>query len=312
MSDSRPTTPPPRSPPLSNLQATPEQIRQIEINRLRAKAAQREREAGASSSSSVNSNNKRPLVNNPAITTSPTGPASSKEKPLKRDSRLGTYFEYDLSKMVNSKGGFLLEDERDVDEEVRRKEKERERQRQMQAIEPSNMNPKCRECGTVDIDQTYKQVFRCLVCKKCINEKPELYSLLTKTECKEDYLLTDPELRDHEVMPHLLKANPHKSTYANMMLFVRYQVEEFAWKKWGSPEALDAEYERREEEKKKKKNKKFEQSLRDLRKRTKESVWQRRKDEEHRHSYGPLERCSDGTSKQICHECGFTVEVEEL
>ena len=57
-------------------------------------------------------------------------------------------------------------------------------------------------------------------------------------------------------MPHLLKANPHKSTFANMMLFLRYQVEDFAWKKWGTPEALDAEWQRRVDEKKKKKNKK--------------------------------------------------------
>ena len=68
--------------------------------------------------------------------------------------------------------------------------------------------------------------------------------------------LVTAELRDTEVMPHLLKANPHKSTYHNMMLFLRYQVEEFAWKKWGSPEALDVEFERRTAEKKKKKNKK--------------------------------------------------------
>lgn len=113
-------------------------------------------------------------------------------------------------------------------------------------------------------------------------------------------------------MPHLLKANPHSSTYANMMLFLRYQVEEFAWKKWGSPEALDAEYEKRVQEKKKKKNKKFENSLKELRRRTKESVWQKRKDEEHRHSFGPLEMDRDGNTKQICHTCGFTVEVEEL
>lgn len=97
------------------------------------------------------------------------------------------------------------------------------------------------------------------------------------------------------------------------MLFLRYQVEEFAWKKWGSPEALDAEYERRVAEKKKKKNKKFEQGLKDLRRRTKEGVWQRRKDEEHRHAFGPPERGdSPGMGKQICHECGFTVEFEEL
>jgi DNA-repair protein complementing XP-A cells len=119
-------------------------------------------------------------------------------------------------------------------------------------------------------------------------------------------------MRDEEAMPHLLKANPHKSTYANMLLYARYQVEEFAWKKWGSPEALDAEYERRVSEKKKRKNKKFEDSLRELRKKTKESVWQRRKDEEHEHSFGPSEKTEDGITKQICHTCGFTLEFEEL
>ena len=85
------------------------------------------------------------------------------------------------------------------------------------------------------------------------------------------------ELRDSEAMPHLLKANPHKSTFHNMMLFLRYQVEDFAWKKWGSPEALDAEFERRTAEKKKKKSKKFEEGLKELRRRTREGVWQKRK-----------------------------------
>jgi DNA-repair protein complementing XP-A cells len=38
--------------------------------------------------------------------------------------------------MVNSKGGFLVEDGTEVDEAVRRKEKLRERQRMMQNLEP--------------------------------------------------------------------------------------------------------------------------------------------------------------------------------
>ena len=118
------------------------------------------------------------------------------------------------------------------------------------------------------------------------------------------------ELRDRELLPHMLKANPHKSTFANMMLFLRCQVEDFAWKKWGSPEALDTEWERRTEEKKKKKNKKFEEGLKELRKRTREGVWQRRKDQEHKHAYGPVEMTDDGHGQQICHECGFTVDVE--
>jgi len=153
---------------------TPERVRQVELNRLRgihhsilrfppslfivlqnravvivpfcflAKARQREKEASASASavaSSVrNANNKRPLsVVVPAASGSPTGPskqnASAADK-LQRDSRLGKYFDYDLSKMVNSKGGFLVEDDKEVDDEAKAKERERERERAVQNLEP--------------------------------------------------------------------------------------------------------------------------------------------------------------------------------
>ncbi|TFK76837.1 DNA repair protein [Pluteus cervinus] len=294
-------------PPLA---LTVEQRKQVELNRLRAKATQRQREQDAATTSNPNANNKRTIngANNGS---------SSSSKPLKRDSRLGKYFEYDLSKMVNSKAGFLLAEGDTVDEDLVRKEKERELQRRMQEMEPPilldpSLNPKCRECGTVDINQMYRKVFGCLVCKKCEEENPDKYSLLTKTECKEDYLLTDPELRDHELLPHLLKANPHKSTYANMMLYLRYQIEEFAWKKWGTPEALDEEYERRTAAKKKKKNKKFEESLRELRRRTKETIWQRHQDEDHKHEFGEVEDVVNGVGQQVCQGCGFSVEVELL
>jgi DNA-repair protein complementing XP-A cells len=111
-----------------------------------------------------------------------------------------------------------------------------------------------------------------------------------------------------------------------MMLYVRYQVEEFAWKKWGSPEALDAEFYRREEEKKRKRGKKFEEGLRDLRRRTKEGIWQKRQDERHVHVFGAVEKKTkeeqtrrtrqasesdeEGVGTQRCEECGFTIEVE--
>lgn len=38
--------------------------------------------------------------------------------------------------MVNSKGGFLVEDGKEVDDELRAREKERERQRAMQNLDP--------------------------------------------------------------------------------------------------------------------------------------------------------------------------------
>ena len=139
------------------------------------------------------------------------------------------------------------------------------------------------------------------------------YVFVVMSNCENLLILSPPaELRDQELLPHLLKANPHQSTYANMMLFLRCQVEDFAWKKWGSPEALDTEWERRTAEKKKRKNKKFEEGLRELRKRTREGVWQRRRDEEHKHVFGAVERGDNGHGQQVCHECGFTIDVEEF
>ena len=59
--------------------------------------------------------------------------------PLKKNSRLSNYFEYDLSKMVNTKGGFLVEEDgvgKEVDEELRRREKLREKERIEKNAEP--------------------------------------------------------------------------------------------------------------------------------------------------------------------------------
>ncbi len=116
--------------------------------------------------------------------------------------------------MVNSKGGFLVEDDRGADDDLKTKKREREREKAMQSLEPRTLhfctfirvtcamgpltesaataiyleasrNPKCHDCGSMDIDQMYRKVFRCVVCANCRNEKAEKYSLLTKTECKE-------------------------------------------------------------------------------------------------------------------------------
>lgn len=52
---------------------------------------------------------------------------------------------------------------------------------------------KCRECGSLEIDWVWEEVFGCAVCGKCKEALPERYSLLTKTECRNDYLITDRE-----------------------------------------------------------------------------------------------------------------------
>ena len=79
------------------------------------------------------------------------------------------------------------------------------------------------------------------------------------------------------LLRHLSRPNPHKSHWHDMMLFLRYQVEEYVFgdKKWGSAEALDAEFERREVEKKKRKEAKFKEKLLDLKKRTRTDAYRR-------------------------------------
>ncbi|KAL8284177.1 hypothetical protein RQP46_004926 [Phenoliferia psychrophenolica] len=243
--------------------------------------------------------------------------------PLKN--MIGQYVEFDLSTLKNSKGGFMLENEDDDPRRVKERQlieenklKRLEAARKAAKFEaPVSMdpkqNPKCVHCASLDLDQPIRDNFGVLVCRKCKDARPEEYSLLTKTECKEDYLLTDPELKDAELLPHLLRANPHRPTYSNMMLFLRLQVEAFAFsdKKWGSPEALDAEFARRELEKKDKKAKKFETKLRELRKKTRTNVWHRRVDAEHRHDFGEATTVNaEGSDVQTCAECGFEVEVE--
>ncbi len=149
----RPTTPPPVSTEARRDPLTPEQLKRIEINRLRAKARLRATQEREASSSSANSNNKRPLTVTPANDASPTVPSSSgsgfgskskAEAPLKPDTRLmGRYLDYDLSKMVDSRGGFLIEDRNGVDENERKRLLARERERMKQNHDPRLLAVAC-------------------------------------------------------------------------------------------------------------------------------------------------------------------------
>ena len=193
---------------------------------------------------------------------------------------------------------------------------------------------KCRECSSLDIDFKWQDGFQISICNACKDKFPDKYSLLTKTEAKEDYLLTDPELKDETLLPHLERPNPHKSNWQNMQLFLRLQVEHYAFsdKKWGSSEALDAEYERRQKASKEKKEKKFNKKLQDLKKRTRVEAYKAARargegdddvglahfgkrikgiNERHVHEWGRsvLDK-ETGLSRKRCEECGM--EVEEL
>lgn len=122
-----------------------------------------------------------------------------------------------------------------------------------------------------------------------------------------------------------------------MMLFLRYQVEDYAFtQKWGSAEALDAEFARRETNKKAAKDKKFKEKLFALKCKTRTEALRRDRDgagagggggggsssaarfgeviggrsERHVHEWGRAVENEEGMTVKTCVGCGM--EVEEL
>ncbi|GAM41871.1 hypothetical protein TCE0_042f15331 [Talaromyces pinophilus] len=362
----RPTTPPAPAAQQGHLPRgpiTPEQLRRIEINRMKAKAIREQREAEAAAAGQLTAASKVSGVKRSFNTmTSTQGPSTLRDaannRPLesiKPARAFSKYVEYEFSKMTDTKGGFLTQEDdphnkalhvSDGKEQkpANMTQKEWERKLLLEDLRRNKTGPfepglsvldekasqrACRECGSLEIDWKWEEAFKCCVCNVCKDKFPEKYSMLTKTEAREDYLLTDPELKDEELLPHLKKPNPHKSTWNDMMLYLRFQVEEYAFssRKWGSPEALDAEFERREAEKKRRREVKFKQKLTDLKKRTRVEAYRRNRQgpaggnfgddlggkKKHVHEWGrQVENPETGMTVKTCVECGMEVEELEL
>lgn len=124
------------------------------------------------------------------------------------------YVDHDFSKMTDTKGGFLSAEDDPFNRALHAPEtdggkpahmtlKEWERHQLLKSLRQRKEGPfepglnlskdavKCRECGSLEIDWQWEEVFHCAVCSRCKEKFPEKYSLLTKTEAKDDYLLTD-------------------------------------------------------------------------------------------------------------------------
>lgn len=284
----------------------------------------------------------------------PTGTEAQKQldNGIQAAKRFQKYVEYDFSKMTDTKGGFLTKDDdphnralhtaNQEDKPANMTLREWERTQLLKKLRDQKAGPfepgingigvddktqkKCRECNSLEIDFKWDEDLDCQVCAGCKEKFPDKYSLLTKTEAKEDYLLTDPELRDPKLLPHVEKPNPHKASWNNMMLYLRYQVEEYAFsdKKWGSPEALDEEFAKRQAETKRRREVKFRTKLNDLKRRTMVDAYKRSKSGQtggkfgdtiaggkHEHEWGrAVANPETGVTVKTCVEC--RMEVEEL
>ncbi|KAJ2387230.1 DNA repair protein rad14 [Coemansia sp. RSA 2611] len=258
-------------------QLTAEQLAKIEANRLQALERRKLKAAPPTADGSADK--------------------TEKPKQLRKSKMSSGYYEYDFSKMNDTRAGFLEEDPTAGSPEKKK--------RKVVSIDDIPFDPssetKCCECGSVDLDMVYLKIFKVMVCKPCIDKIPDKYSLLTKTEAKEAKLF-----------PVWEKANPHKSTWNNMLLYMRQHLESFAAKKWDGLDNLDKEFERRIDEKRERKEKKYKQSVANLRRRTRVEEWEKTRRQRlnievaHEHDYEPI----DDGSEQKCTICGMVIEVE--
>mmetsp|Transcript_7479 Transcript_7479/g.19308 ORF Transcript_7479/g.19308 Transcript_7479/m.19308 type:complete len:201 (-) Transcript_7479:907-1509(-) len=86
----------------------------------------------------------------------------------------------------------------------------------------------CLEEGS--IDRPFQDTFGVSACFSCKRSREGL-ELITKTFAREEYLLKDVDLN---VLPYLSKSNPHKSGWAPMKLYLKFQVEDAAIVRHGS------------------------------------------------------------------------------
>ncbi|KAL3233511.1 DNA repair protein RAD14 [Nakaseomyces bracarensis] len=268
----------------------------------------------------------------------------SKKRPLdhiRPSIRKQDYIEYDFATMKNLNGGYINPEDKtgegseDYFDELGSKKqkslddwKREQKERRMlyeNAPPPEHISkaPKCIECNiNIEMDPVLHDVFKLQVCKQCSKDHPEKYALLTKTECKEDYFLTDPELNDLELFHRLEKPNPHSGTFARMQLFVRCQIEEFAFKKWGGEEGLDQEWQKREEGKTSRREKKYQKKIAEMRLKTRAQEYTNRLREQkygtkHVHDFSIVVttgKDDDGTPfiRKKCVDCGLETEETDI
>ncbi|SCV03910.1 LAME_0H14224g1_1 [Lachancea meyersii CBS 8951] len=260
--------------------------------------------------------------------------ATSHKRPLDKirpTVRKQDYIEYDLATMKNSHGGFINVDDQPNTENGNQnqsfedwKKAQRERRALYEDTEPPehpSLAPRCTECEiNTELDPLLHDVFKLQVCKACVKGHPEKFSLLTKTECKEDYFLTDPELNDTALFHRFEKPNPHSGTFARMQLFVRCQVEAFAYQKWGGEEGLDGEWQKREEGKAQRREKKYKEKMKEMRIKTRaqeytKKLLDRKHGKEHVHEFsaaidGGVNEEGLHILKRRCIGCGL--ETQEI
>lgn len=278
-------------------------------------------------------------VKDTASSNTPTTTALPVQHKLRPTIRKSDYIDYDFAQLNNLNGGYINKyGDNDDGEQTQLKTLSDWKQQQRDSASGLDTTTaesngadaqipvlvtdrdKCSHCRiNIELDPILQKVFHVRVCKQCVRQNPDKYSLLTKTECKTDYLLTESELNDTDIFRKYEKSNPHSGTFARMQLFLRQDIEKFAWDKWGGPEGLDQEWEKRELGKQERKEKRYKKQIETMRLKTRSQEFTKRlRDKKygnlkHKHSFTEiLSNQSDDMGNKVvkkrCNDCGMEIE----
>lgn len=168
----------------------------------------------------------------------------------------------------------------------------------------------CDECGKDFFTSFLMEHYEEAVCDDC--KDPDKHACITKTACKEDYLLSDVDLfkRDPPLKFRALQ-NPHKKMYGEMKLFLSLQVERRALEVWGSEQNLEDEKEKRKLKQEMAKKKKYQKKFRELQKETRSSLYNIKKRGPHKHVFGPDVHISGDDWQKSCTICDHVEKFEK-
>jgi DNA-repair protein complementing XP-A cells len=148
-----------------------------------------------------------------------------------------------------------------------------------------------------------------------INDEHDIrYSLITRTQAKEKYLLSDYDLDKRQpILKCIEKKNPHNQRWGVMRLYLRCQLQRLSDEIHQGK--TDEKLIEREDKKAERKRKQYEKQVEQLRLDVRTSLLTKRVKIVHEHTYDDDKIIYDQqteTYTKTCRECGHEYQYEEL
>lgn len=223
--------------------------------------------------------------------------------------------------LKDTQAGFLL-DEEDEENDVGRTDDGAPERERVQLLyedepppEPGQAAHVCLDCRRRFHESQLMKQFGHPVCNACRDMEKQRggrYALVTKTEAKDEYLLRDIDLDGTgDGLRYIETKNKQHETWGNVYLYLRCQVEERSFARYGGEDGLDAEHERRDEARMAKKQRKHVKEMKRMREETR--VVSKISRVKHEHTFGDEVYLEDTDQwKKTCTECNFALVYEKL